>query len=63
MGDEKTISTLQITNLQGQTVYSSINKVSQSMEIDISSFSVGIYTVLLLDSEGMLSTRKLVVVE
>ena len=63
IGDEKTISTLQITNLQGQPIYSSINKVSQSMEIDISSFSVGIYTVLLLDNEGTLFTRKLVVVE
>jgi|GEM_PF-3811978 len=61
--NDKTISTLQITNLQGQRVFSSEHITGHSSKVNISDFSVGVYAVQIIDNDGVLFRRKLVVVE
>ncbi len=63
ISSEKSISNIQITNLQGQRVFSNRQTEGSTAQVAINGFTAGVYSVVLVDSEGVLSKKKLVVVD
>lgn len=63
ISSQKSISIIQITNLQGQRVFSISQAEGSTAQVAISDFSVGVYVVQIIDSSGGLSKKKLVIAE
>ena len=63
ISSEKSISNIQITNLQGQRVFSISQAEGSTAQVAISDFSVGVYAVQIIDSSGGVSKKKLVIAE
>ena len=53
--------TIEIKNLIGQTVYSQIVGNSSTVTINLSDFNKGIYTVSLINENGTISTKKIII--
>ncbi len=53
--------TIEIKNLIGQTVYSQIASNSSTVNINLSDFNKGIYTVSLINENGTSSTKKIII--
>jgi hypothetical protein len=53
--------TIEIKNIIGQTVYSKIAGNSSTATINLSDINKGIYTVSLINENGTISTKKIII--
>jgi hypothetical protein len=63
ISSEKSISNIQITNLQGQRVFSISQAEGSTAQVAINNYTAGVYAVQIIDSSGGLSKKKLVIAE